>query len=84
LSHAGEQPASGTAIQHAVIETERHVGFHDGHKKVSNRRLEFQLCAGFVGPRGFVLVLSTARAMEHGLSPFGRANLNPRRNPLDQ
>jgi hypothetical protein len=35
--------------------------------------LEFQLCAWFVGPRGFVLVLSTARAMEHGLSPFGRA-----------
>jgi uncharacterized oligopeptide transporter (OPT) family protein len=43
-------------------------------KKGSNRRLEFQLCAGFVGPRGLVLVLSTARAMEHGLSPFGRAN----------
>jgi len=32
------------------------------------------LCAGFVGPRGFVLVLSTVRAMEHGFSPFGRAN----------
>jgi hypothetical protein len=36
------------------------------------------------GSRGFLLVLSTARAMEHGLSPFGRANLNPRRNPLDR
>jgi hypothetical protein len=43
-------------------------------EKGSNRRLQFQLCAGFVGPRGFVLVLSTARAMEHGFSPFGRAN----------
>jgi hypothetical protein len=49
-----------------------------------NRRLEFQLRAWFVSPRGFVLVLSTARALEHGLSPFGRANLNPRRNPLDR
>jgi hypothetical protein len=39
-----------------------------------NRRLEFQLRAWFVGPRRFVLVLSAARAMEHGLSPFGRAN----------
>src|ERR1017187_1362104 len=46
----------------------------NGIKKGSNRRLEFQLCAWFVGPRGFVLVLSTARAMEHGFSPFGRAN----------
>jgi hypothetical protein len=51
---------------------------------VPDRRLEFQLCAWFVGPRGFVLVLSTARAMEHGLSPFGRASLHPRRNPLDR
>jgi hypothetical protein len=32
------------------------------------------LCAWFVGSRGFVLVLPTARAMEHGPSPFGRAN----------
>jgi hypothetical protein len=43
-------------------------------KGPSNRRLEFQLCAWFIGPRGFVLVLSSARAMEHGFSPFGRAN----------
>jgi hypothetical protein len=43
-------------------------------KSLSNRRLEFQLCAWSVGPRGFVLVLSTARAMERGLSPFGHAN----------
>jgi hypothetical protein len=32
------------------------------------------LRAWFVGPRGFVLLLSTARATEHGFSPFGRAN----------
>jgi hypothetical protein len=31
-----------------------------------------------------VLLLSTARAMEHGLSPFGGANLDPRRNPLNR
>jgi hypothetical protein len=36
--------------------------------------LEFQLCAWFVGPRGLVLVLSTAPAMEHGFGPFGNAN----------
>src|ERR1039458_3056568 len=48
-----------------------------------NRRLEFQLCAGFVGPRGSVLVASTARAMGHGLSPFAPANVNPRRKPRD-
>jgi hypothetical protein len=51
---------------------------------MSNRRLEFQLCTGFVGPRGFGLVGSTARPMERGLSPFGRADLHPRRNPLDR
>ena len=43
-----------------------------------NRRLELQLCARFVRPRGFVSLWSTARAMEHGLSPFGRANVHPR------
>jgi hypothetical protein len=53
-------------------------------KKGQNRRLEPQLCAGFVGPRRFVVGLSTAQAMEHGLSPFGRANLNPGRKPLDR
>jgi hypothetical protein len=60
------------------------VGGRQGKEKGSNRRLEFQLCAGFVGPRRFVFVLSTARAMEHGLSPFVRANLHLRRNPLDR
>ena len=39
-----------------------------------NRRLELQLCARFVRPRGFVSLLSTAQGMEHGLSPFGCAN----------
>jgi hypothetical protein len=42
--------------------------------KGSNRRLEFQLCAWFVGSRGFGLVGSTARPMEQGLSAFGRGN----------
>jgi hypothetical protein len=42
--------------------------------KWSNRGLEFQLRAWLVGPRGFMLVLSTARAMMHGLGLFGRAN----------
>jgi hypothetical protein len=51
---------------------------------LKNRRLEFQLGVWFVGPRGFVSVLFTARALEHGLSRFGRANLHPRRNPLDR
>src|ERR1017187_9296102 len=49
-------------------------------KSLSNCRLELQLCAWFIGPRGLVLVLSTARAMEHRLSPFGGADLHPRRN----
>ena len=53
-------------------------------QKRSNRSLEFKLGTGFVGARGFGLVGSTARPMEHGLSPFGRANLHPRRNPLDR
>ena len=40
-------------------------------RKGQSRRLAFQLCVGSVGPRGFVLVKSTARAMEHGLSLNG-------------
>jgi hypothetical protein len=33
--------------------------------KGSNRRLEFQLCAWFVNPRGFALVLSTGQMMNN-------------------
>ena len=32
LSHACEQPAGSAAVEHAMIETEREVGFHDGHE----------------------------------------------------
>ena len=32
LSHAGQQAASGAAIENAMIETEREVGFHDRHE----------------------------------------------------
>ena len=30
----------------------------------------------------FALVLALSQMMEHGLGPFGRADLHPRRNPL--
>jgi hypothetical protein len=63
--HADNNSADATLIQE-----ERHLQAVKG----SNRRLEFQLRAWFVRWHGFVLVFSTARAMEHGLSPFGRAN----------
>jgi len=49
-----------------------------------NRRLEFELGAGFEGFCGFALVLALSRMREHGLGPFGRADLHPRRNPLDR
>jgi hypothetical protein len=49
-----------------------------------NRRLEFELGAGFEGSCGFALVLALSQMREHGLGPFGRADLHPRRNPLDR
>src|ERR1035437_103655 len=49
-----------------------------------NRRLEFELGAWFEGFCGFALVLALSQMMEHGLGPFGRADLLPRRNPLDR
>src|ERR1039457_3152373 len=52
--------------------------------RLSNRRLEFELGAGFEGSCGFALVLALSQMMEHGLGPFGRADLHPRRNPLDR
>src|ERR1035437_5375143 len=52
--------------------------------KGSNRRLKFELGAWFEGACGFALVLALSQMMEHGLGPFGRADLHPRRNPLDR
>jgi hypothetical protein len=46
--------------------------------------LEFELGAGFEGACGFALVLALSQMMEHGLGPFGHADLHPRRNPLDR
>jgi hypothetical protein len=40
--------------------------------------LEFDLGAGFEGACGFALVLALSQMMEHGLGPFGRADLHPR------
>ena len=53
-------------------------------QKEVNRRLEFELGAWFEGACGFALVLALSQMMEHGLGPFGRADLHPRRNPLDR
>src|ERR1039458_5197794 len=44
--------------------------------RLSNRRLEFELGAGFEGSCGFALVLALSQMMEHGLGPFGRADLD--------
>ena len=38
----------------------------------------------FEGACGFALVLALSQMREHGLGPFGRAHLHPRRNPLDR
>ena len=53
-------------------------------QKGVNRRLECELGAWFEGFCGFALVLALSQMMEHGLGPFGRADLHPRRNPLDR
>jgi hypothetical protein len=42
------------------------------------------LGAWFEGSCGFALVLALSQMMEHGLGLFGRADLHPRRNPLDR
>src|ERR1039458_9991200 len=49
-----------------------------------NRRLELELGARFEGSCGFALVLAPSQMREHGLGPCGRADLHPRRNPLDR
>jgi hypothetical protein len=46
--------------------------------------LEFELGAGFDGACGLALDLALGQMMKHGLGPFGRADLCPRRNPLDR
>jgi hypothetical protein len=45
--------------------------------------LEFELGAWFEGACGFALVLALSQMMEHGLGPFGRADLHPCRNPFN-
>jgi hypothetical protein len=45
--------------------------------------LEFELGVWFEGSCGFALVLALSQMMEHGLGPFGGADLHPRRNPLN-
>jgi hypothetical protein len=60
-----------------------HPGAAEAGKGV-NRRLEFELGAWFEGACGFALVLALSQMMEHGLGPFGRADLHPRRNPLER
>ena len=37
LSHACQQPAGGDAVEHAMIETEREIGFHDRHELALGR-----------------------------------------------
>jgi hypothetical protein len=49
-----------------------------------NRSLEFELGAWLEGSCGFALVLALSQMIEHGLGPFGRADLHPRRNLLDR
>jgi hypothetical protein len=49
-----------------------------------HRRLEFELGAWFEGSCRFALVLALSQMREHGLGPFSRADLPPRRNPLDR
>jgi hypothetical protein len=46
--------------------------------------LEFELGAWFEGACGFALVLALSQMMEHRLGTFGRADLHPRRNPIDR
>ena len=43
--------------------------------------MEFELGAGFEGDCGLALVLALRQMREHGLGPFGGADLHPRRNP---
>ena len=45
---------------------------------------EFELGKWFEGFCGFALVLALSQMLEHGLGPFSRADLHPRRNPLDR
>jgi hypothetical protein len=49
-----------------------------------NRRLEFELGAGFEDACGLALVLALSQMREHGLGSFDRADLHPRRNPIDR
>jgi hypothetical protein len=44
--------------------------------------LKFKLGAWFEGFCGLALVLALSQMIEHGIGPFGRADLHLRRNPL--
>jgi len=57
---------------------------HGCLRKGVNRRLEFELGAGFAGACGFALVLALSQMREHRLGPFGRADLHPRLFPSAQ
>ena len=46
--------------------------------------MEFELGAWLEGACGLALVLALSKKMEHGLGPFGSADLHPRRNQLDR
>jgi len=46
--------------------------------------LKFELGEWFERACGFALVLALSQMKEDGLGPFGRADLHPRRNPLDR
>ncbi|MCX6922374.1 MAG: hypothetical protein NT154_04035 [Verrucomicrobia bacterium] len=53
-------------------------------KRGFSRRLEFEMEAWFEGACGFALVLALSQMTEHGLGPFGYADLHPRRSPFDR
>jgi hypothetical protein len=46
--------------------------------------LKLELGAGFEGFCGLALILALSQMLEHGLGPFGRADLHLHRNPLDR
>ena len=96
LSHANSNPARVgfnlsakigfmfCGITEAIRERKIFPSLRRNSGKGSNRRLEFELGAWFEGACGFALVLALSQMREHGLGPFGRADLHPRRNPLDR
>jgi hypothetical protein len=81
------KPASGPGTETPLLEQplgQFGLAFQVLARNGANRRLEFELGAGFEGACGFELVLAVSQRREHGPGPFGRADLHPRRNPLDR